>query len=76
MNELIDKLNNFPHIQRKLWMWGNRECRQYLESLALSDRPSRKGFPFEIALVIQELVELHDAQYPQFRPPDSVWSQL
>lgn len=74
MDDLINKLDKFPHIQRKLWMWGDRECRKYLESLAITDRPNRKGFPFEITLVIQTLTELHDEQYPQFKPIESIWS--
>ena len=73
--ELIDKLEKFPHIQKKLWMWGTTECRQYLASLTLSNRPNRRGFPFEITLLIDDLIELHDMEYPQFAPARTVWDK-
>lgn len=71
--ELINKLAKFPHIQNKMWMWGNIECRQYLTGLKLTDRPNRQGFPFEIALAIDDLIELHDLEYPQFVPAETIW---
>jgi hypothetical protein len=72
--ELVDKLTQFPHIQTKLnWVWGSRECRQFLSSLTTADRLNRKGFPFEVVMVIDDLIILHDNVYPQFKPKPSLW---
>ena len=76
MNHLLDKLKDYPHIQKKLWMWGTRECRDFLTSLTTTNRPNRRGFPFEITLVIQDLCDLHDAEYPEFKPPPTIWATL
>jgi len=71
--ELAVQFDKFPHIKSKLeWMWGTKECRKYLLSLKISDRP-RNGFPFAILIAIDDLIELHDITYPQWRPIDTVW---
>lgn len=56
-------------------MWGTKECREYLTSLTVTDRRDRKGFPFDITLVIQDLSDLHDAEYPQFKI-NTIWGIL
>lgn len=74
MTHLINKLKAYPHIVTKLTLWwGTKECRDYLVGLTTSDRIGRKGFPFETALVIQELIELHDKEYPKHTPSQTIW---
>jgi hypothetical protein len=72
--KLIDKLDQFPHIKRRLeFQWGSKECRLYLHSLTIADRPNRRGFPFEIVTTIYDLLELHDDEFPKFIPKLGVW---
>lgn len=76
MDNLISKLDKFPHIQYRIELfWGTKECRPYLKSLTVSDRPSRVGFPFEVGMAIYELIDLHDSEYPEYNPVShSQWS--
>ena len=69
MDALISKLDKFPHIQYRIeLLWGSRDCRKYLKSLGVADRPNRKGFPFEAGMAIHSILELHDSEYPEFKP--------
>lgn len=69
MNTLISKLDKFPHIQYRIKLfWGTKECRTYLKSLTVADRPGRAGFPFDAGMAIYDILELHDAEYPKFIP--------
>ncbi len=72
---LIAQLDKFPHIQRKLYLyWGYKEGRDFLSSLTISDRPNRRGFPFDVVIVINELTDLHDIEYPILKPRSKyVW---
>lgn len=73
---LIEWLDKYPHIQKKLDLyWGYKECRDYLGSLTMSDRPNRQGFPLDTVMVIDELIDLHDSQFPTLKPKTihNVW---
>ncbi len=58
----------FPRILAKLVeVWGKPAADTYLDSLMVSDRPSRQGFPFEVASEILRLSMVHstlDVQKP------------
>jgi hypothetical protein len=75
---LIDRLGRFPHIQKKLNLyWGCKECRDFLGSLTMSDRPNRQGFPFDAVLAIDALIDLHDTEYLIFKPLlDPAWNDV
>ena len=77
-NALIGKLDKFPHIQADLNMfWGKKEGRDYLTSLTVTTRPNRAGFPFDAVMAIDELIDLHDLEYPNLKPlPGSVWETV
>jgi hypothetical protein len=77
-NALIAKLDKFPHIQAELDMfWGKKEGRDFLTSLTVSNRPNRAGFPFEAVIAIDDLIDLHDLEYPKFKPlPESAWDPV
>jgi len=73
-SELAKMLGNFLHITNKLSvLWGSKECRTYLHSLTISDRPNRAGFPFDAIVAISSLIELHDKSFPEYLPKPSVW---
>ena len=59
---------HFPHILEQLaTLWGKPAMDEYLDSLTFSNRPSRQGFPPEVATELFRLSELH--QKFGFRPP-------
>ena len=71
---LHSKLGSFPHIQRKLdLVWGTEFGRPYLFELLHPERIGRKGFPFDVLLAVQDLLELHDQTFPHFKPRDATW---
>ena len=73
-SELAMMLGKFLHIAEKLSiLWGSKECRAYLHSLTLTDRPNRAGFPFDAIVAISSLTDLHDKLFPTFIPKQSVW---
>lgn len=50
----------FPRILAKIVeLWGKPPMDAYLESLMVSDRPNRQGFPSEVATEIFRLSVLH-----------------
>lgn len=72
--KLIARLEKFPHIKSKVeFQWGSKECRLYLHSLTVADRPNRQGFPFEIVTTIYDLIQLHDEEFPKFIPNQGIW---
>jgi hypothetical protein len=74
---LLDKIKLFPHVAQRVDLyWGTDRCRQYLQDLLLADREGRQGFPFNVVLVVQDLIELHDQQFPKFAPRSSVWTDV
>ena len=57
----------FPHIGNRLKLyWGHREFFSYLHHLLNDTRGgTRKGFPAEILLALQNLSDEHDEAYPR-----------
>ncbi len=56
--EALEK--RFPRILAKLVeVWGKPAADTYLDSLMVSDRPSRQGFPLEVASEILRLSMIH-----------------
>lgn len=52
----------FPHVLARLAeLWGTREADRYLDSLMVSDRPNRAGFPPDVAMEIFRLSTAHGA---------------
>jgi hypothetical protein len=52
----------FPHILAKLAeLWGSGEADRYLDSLMVSDRVDRAGFPPDVAMEIFRLASAHAA---------------
>lgn len=52
----------FPRIlDRIVGMWGTSDLDYYLESLMISDRTDRQGFPHDIAMEIFRLSVAHGA---------------
>jgi hypothetical protein len=76
VSELISLLNKYPHVQQKLTdKWGTQDCKDFLISLLLTERPNRQGFSAEEISIIQELRSSHDKFYPQFNPRD-IWNMF
>jgi len=57
----------FPHIGNRLKLyWGHQEFFSYLHHLLNDTRGgTRKGFPAEILLALQNLSDEHDEAYPR-----------
>ena len=74
-DNLIDNLTFFPHVASKIrTFWGTERCREYLaDIMRQSDRPNRQGFPPYVFRTLFDLYELHDIEYPEFRPRPSPW---
>jgi hypothetical protein len=59
---LLDKLRStegkpYTHIVTKIRaLWGTETCDQYLNSLLITDRNERAGFPPEVSKVIMSLL--------------------
>lgn len=66
-------LDPYPHLKSRLQLyWGTKKCRDFLKNLLLIDG-KRQGFPFEVLMTIDRLIELHDKDYPQFKPKKDLW---
>ena len=78
--EIIQKLEKFPNLQNKIEiLWGTQQCRDYIDDLCIDDRCEirpRQGFPFDVLLAIESLLELHDKLYPQFSKQNCIWNSL
>jgi len=78
VKELLKALDKYPHIQKRLSiLWGMKDCRNYLESMILDDRVGdyRTGFPFDVMMTIEALIDLHDRQYPNCAPTKKPWDR-
>jgi hypothetical protein len=63
-----ERMSAFPHLIEKLErQWGTPECRKLLAGLLVTDREGRQGFPFDVLLAIDEIIEKHDEEFPQFK---------
>lgn len=66
-NEDQDKaaLERFAHIVEKICpLWSHVGLDEYLDSLFISDRPDRAGFPPEVMVEIMFLQRLHHEVLP------------
>ena len=53
----------FPHVEERLRLiWGSPECCAYLNTLTLSDRTGRAGFPPHIFRHLIDLQKIHPVQ--------------
>lgn len=67
--KVADKISSF---------WGTRQCRDYLDDLCIDDRcdaKPRQGFPFAVLMIIEDLLDEHDAAYPQFVMFKKPWDE-
>ena len=63
-------MNRFPRIGKALALyWGQGEFNPYMDTLIHDNRGgTRTGFPFEIAMALLELQQLHDKSFPKLIP--------
>jgi hypothetical protein len=74
MDKLLQLLHRYKHIQTRVELyWGSKDLRPYLSELLSPNRIGRKGFPLNDLQVIQELMELHDSEYPALAPKFDPW---
>jgi type II secretory ATPase GspE/PulE/Tfp pilus assembly ATPase PilB-like protein len=68
----------YPRIILKVEeLWGTQEVMPYLDSLLLSDRRGRNGFPDEALREITYLKQLHEYEYPELsRDPYDPFASL
>jgi hypothetical protein len=77
-DEDIEALKSkFPHVAFKIrTLWGYPQMNDYFNEL-LSDGTrggTRQGFPLEIALLLMNLLEKHQKDYPEYLSnDDGVW---
>ena len=67
---------HFPRIGVAIKLfWGQREFAPYVEKLMTDNRnESRKGFPVDIAIALDNLLSRHNADFPELAPTmDTVW---
>ena len=63
----------FPHVFNKLVeLWGKPDMMPYIDSLVMSNRPNRRGFPFEVTAEIWALSKLYPTLHPDAAPPEGV----
>lgn len=56
----IELEQQFPHIVARIAdLWGTHHMESYLQSLIVSDRPKRQGFPVEVIMEIYMIYETH-----------------
>jgi hypothetical protein len=65
----------FPHIGKKLKVyWGCQEFVSYMRNLLHDTRGNtRKGFPMEVLLALQNISDGHGLSYPHILPKDKLW---
>ena len=65
----------FPHILAKLvQLWGKPEANHYLDSLMVTDRPGRQGFPADAAGEIFRLSMIHGSLEQALEDEESGWA--
>lgn len=58
-----------PDVRNRLIdLWGSDECREYLLSLLVAERPDRQGLPQEDFSAILLILTIHDYAYPLLNP--------
>jgi hypothetical protein len=70
-------LDDYKHVTAKVYnLWGTEYCRAYLTGLAMNTagrvNENPMGFTLGAFRAINDLVEEHDRQFPQFKP-NHVW---
>lgn len=64
----------FPHVlARIVGLWGSPELDAYFQSLMVSDRPNRQGFPADAATEIFRLSMIHGMLGLTQGPADAGW---
>lgn len=67
---------DFPRILEKLTdLWGSPVLKPYIDSLIFSDRPSRNGFPADVAAELFRLSNLHQTLHPSKSATATGWEQ-
>ena len=62
-------LDAFPHIVENLkTFWGYEEFYGYVNNLLVTDR-DRVGFPVNVILELDKVVEVHRALFPDLKAP-------
>lgn len=68
--------NQFPRIGAAIKLfWGQPEFAPYVEKLLTDNRTeSRKGFPVDVAIALDNLLSRHNTDFPALAPSgDAVW---
>jgi hypothetical protein len=66
----------FPHIGNKLKAyWGCQEFVSYMRNLIHDTRGgTRQGFPWDVLVALQSLLDEHFRAYPHILPKDRLWA--
>lgn len=70
--------SSFPRVINQISIiWGSPECRQYLKKLVVQefDR-NREGFSYQVMNELNNLLDQHDSEFPQFNPPKAPFSDI
>lgn len=55
---------NFKRIADSIrFLWGNKECDDYLNKIIIDDRGNRAGFPFAIGNALLALHKMHMEEF-------------
>jgi hypothetical protein len=69
--------HHFPHVLARITaLWGSPEMDTYFESLLVSERPGRQGFPPEVAMEIFRVSIIHGALRLSQEPAARGWFNL
>jgi len=74
MKKLNDNLSivndDFPRIAKAInFLWGEKEFYPYMNKLINDSRDGkRQGFKLKISLALMEIVNIHDAEFPNLVP--------
>jgi hypothetical protein len=58
-------LEAFPHIVAQLVdVWQTQDFYHYIKTLLLPDRPGRLGFPLDVLMELEWLLDIHKHEIP------------
>jgi hypothetical protein len=58
-------LEQYPHIIENLHdVWHSLDFYDYIKSLLLPDRPGRQGFPLDVLMELEWLLDIHRTVLP------------
>jgi len=64
----------YPHVAKNLVdFWGTSYFNEYVESLSITNRGIRDGFPFSVLMELQKILEAHTDKFPHYKKIPSVW---